>query len=159
MSQPVVTLAAAHEGRLLDDARRLMEEYAESLPFDLGFQDFETEVATLPGSYAPPAGRLLVARRENDSVGCIALRPLAADVAELKRLWVRPEARGAGAGRLLVGEALQQARSAGYARVRLDTAPGMESAQALYRSFGFIAIPPYRPNPVPGATFLELAFR
>ncbi len=159
MSQPVVTLAAAHEGRLLDDARRLMEEYAESLPFDLGFQGFETEVATLPGSYAPPAGRLLVARRENDSVGCIALRPLAADIAELKRLWVRPEARGTGAGRLLVGEALQQARSAGYARVRLDTAPGMEAAQALYRSFGFIAIPPYRPNPVPGATFLELAFR
>ena len=159
MSQPVVTLAAAYEGRLLDDARRLMEEYAESLPFDLGFQDFETEVATLPGSYAPPAGRLLVARRENDSVGCIALRPLAADVAELKRLWVRPEARGTGAGRLLVGEALQQARSAGYARVRLDTAPGMEAAQGLYRSFGFIAIPPYRPNPVPGATFLELAFR
>ena len=159
MSQPVVTLAAAHEGQLLDDARRLMEEYAESLPFDLGFQGFETEVATLPGSYAPPAGRLLVARRENDSVGCIALRPLAADIVELKRLWVRPEARGAGAGRLLVGEALQQARSAGYARVRLDTAPGMESAQALYRSFGFIAIPPYRPNPVPGATFLELAFR
>ena len=159
MSQPVVTLAAAYEGRLLDDARRLMEEYAESLPFDLGFQGFETEVATLPGSYAPPAGRLLVARRENDSVGCIALRPLAVTSQSSNGSGCGPKREGPARAALLVGEALQQARSAGYARVRLDTAPGMEAAQALYRSFGFIAIPPYRPNPVPGATFLELAFR
>ena len=92
-------------------------------------------------------------------VGCIALRPLTNDTAELKRLWVRPEARGTGAGRLLVGEAIQQARLVGYARVQLDTTPGMEAAQALYTSFGFIGIPPYRPNPVPGATYLELILR
>ena len=159
VSRPEITLVAAHERPLLDDARRLIEEYADSLPFDLGFQGLETEVATLPGAYAPPGGRLLVARRQNHSVGCIALRPLTNDTAELKRLWVRPEARGTGAGRLLVGEAIQQARLVGYARVQLDTTPGMEAAQALYTSFGFIGIPPYRPNPVPGATYLELILR
>ena len=158
-SPPDLTIVAAHEPPLLDEARRLIQEYAGSLRFDLGFQGFETEIATLPGDYAPPRGRLLLARTEDRSVGCIALRPLAGDIAELKRLWVRPAARGTGAGRLLVGEALRQARLARYARVRLDTTPGMEAAQAIYRSVGFVEIPPYRANPVQGTTYLELALR
>jgi ribosomal protein S18 acetylase RimI-like enzyme len=154
-----ITVVAAHEPPLLADARRLIEEYAASLPFDLSFQGFEEELATLPGDYAPPNGRLLVARSHERSLGCVALRPLDGDTAELKRLWVRTEARGAGAGRLLAAHVVEEARSAGYARVRLDTTPGMEAAQALYESLGFVAIPAYRPNPVPGARFLELRLR
>jgi putative acetyltransferase len=153
---PDLTIVPAHEQPLLDDAELLIREYAASLPFDLGFQDLEEELATLPGSYAPPQGRLLVARSGGSSVGCVALRPLDHDTAELKRLWVRPEARRTGAGRLLVEHAIEQARSAAYARIRLDTTPGMEPAQRLYRSFGFVEIPAYRPNPVAGTTYLEL---
>lgn len=152
----MVEVVAAHESPLLEEARRLIREYAASLPFDLAFQGFDAELAALPGDYAPPHGVLLVAREGERSLGCVALRPLAPGTAELKRLWVRPEARGSGAGRRLVEAALAYGRSSGYARVRLDTTPGMEAAQALYRSLGFVEIPPYRPNPVAGTTYLEL---
>lgn len=154
---PDTVVVAAHERPLLDDAARLIREYAASLPFDLGFQGLEDELAALPGAYAPPRGCLLLACGRGRPAGCVALRPLDGKTAELKRLWVRPEARGTGAGRLLVGQAVERARMAGYARVRLDTVPGMEAAQALYRSFGFVEIAPYRPNPIPGATYLELS--
>ena len=137
----------------------MIEEYAGSLPFDLGFQGFADELASLPGDYAPPAGRLLVARTGGRSIGCVALRRLDAGYAELKRLWVRPEGRGSGAGRMLVAAAIDAARAAGHAAVRLDTTPGMEAAQALYVSFGFVEIAPYRANPVPGTRYLELAIR
>jgi ribosomal protein S18 acetylase RimI-like enzyme len=149
-------IADAHEPPLLADARSLLRAYAESLPFDLGFQGFAEELAALPGDYAPPRGRLLVARVGGASVGCVALRPLDGTTAELKRLYVRPEGRGTGAGRALAAAALDAARAAGYARVRLDTTPGMETAQALYRSLGFVEIPPYRENPVAGTRYLEL---
>jgi putative acetyltransferase len=139
----------------LDRARELFSEYASSLPFDLSFQDFDRELAGLPGSYAPPSGALLLAMDEGGAAGCVALRALTTNVCEMKRLYVRPEHRGSGLGRRLVEAILREGRARGYAAMRLDTVPGMEAAIALYRACGFHEIPPYRPNPIPGALFLE----
>jgi len=141
----------------LADVRSLFEEYAASLPFDLGFQEFERELAGLPGAYSPPRGALLIAREQGAAVGCVALRPLGHDTCELKRLYVRPGTRGSGVGRALTERALDEARRIGYRRIRLDTVPGMERAQALYLKLGFREVPPYAPNPISGARFLELA--
>jgi putative acetyltransferase len=150
MSEPeVVAVADASD---LDEVRQLFAEYAGSLAFDLGFQGFDDELATLPGAYAPPRGALLLAR----GAGCVAVRPLENGVCELKRLYVRPAARGRGLGRTLTLAAIDAARRLGYDRMRLDTVPGMERAQALYEELGFVEIDPYRPNPVDGARFLEL---
>jgi GNAT superfamily N-acetyltransferase len=140
----------------LATVRELMRAYADSLPFDLGFQGFERELAELPGDYAPPRGALLVAHLGDRIGGCVALRPLDEQSCEMKRLFVSPAARGAGLGRLLAEAVIAEGRRLGYTTMRLDTTPGMETAQTLYAQLGFREIPAYRHNPVEGTRFLEL---
>lgn len=138
------------------EVRALLRAYADSLPFELDFQDFDRELADLPGAYAPPRGALLVARIGGEVSGCVALRPLTQEICELKRLFVHPTARGAGLGRRLMAAVVEEARRLGYGRMRLDTTPGMETAQRLYEELGFGETAPYTHNPVAGTRFLEL---
>jgi GNAT superfamily N-acetyltransferase len=137
-------------------ARDLFREYADALGIDLCFQDFETELATLPGKYAPPKGRLLLAWAGAKAVGCVALRPIDEEDCEMKRLYVGPEARGTRVGRRLAERVCLEARDSGYQRICLDTLPTMSSALRLYASLGFRPIEPYVFNPIEGALFLGL---
>ncbi len=141
----------------IDQARGLFKEYAAWLELDLCFQNFEKELAELPGAYAPPEGRLLLGFQDEKLVGCVALRKLSDGVCEMKRLFVRHEFQGSGLGRQLIEAILQAARGIGYGKMRLDTLPEqMGNAIRLYRAFGFEEIEPYYDNPVPGALFMEL---
>lgn len=149
----------ADSPELIAMARALFLEYSQTLGIGLCFQGFSGELARFPGEYAPPAGRLLVALDGPNAAGCGALRPIEPDVCEMKRLYVRPAFRGRGLGRDLALALLSAARAIGYRRMRLDTLPLMTAAIALYRALGFREIPPYRPNPVAGALFLELDLR
>ena len=138
-------------------ARELFLEYAQSLGFSLCFQNFDKELAALPGDYAPPDGRLLLAEYEGKVAGCVALHGLGDNICEMKRLYLRPEFRGKRLGRALAECVIAEARPIGYHRMRLDTVePLMGDAVAMYRKMGFKEIPPYRPNPIAGAIYMEL---
>lgn len=141
----------------IDHARELFREYAAWVEIDLCFQNFEKELAELPGYYVPPDGRLLLAFQNGQLAGCVALRKLGEGICEMKRLFVRDAFRGQGLGRHLIATVIRAAREIGYERMRLDTLPPkMNDAIKLYRSFGFREIEPYYDNPVPGAKFMEL---
>lgn len=150
-----VEIVSGHGEEHVPVLRALFGEYASALGVDLSFQDFERELAELPGEYAPPGGRLLLALAP-EPAGCVALRPYEPGVCEMKRLYVRPEHRGSGLGRRLAEAIVAAGRDAGYERMRLDTMPTMEAARGLYRSLGFIEIEAYRFNPVHGTTYFEL---
>jgi ribosomal protein S18 acetylase RimI-like enzyme len=136
---------------------RLFQAYAASLDIDLAYQGFESEILSMPGQYAPPAGELLLARDESGKpIGCVGLRAIEpAGCCELKRLYVEPEARGSGCGRALVEALIRVAERRGYREMRLDTLPSMRRAQALYRKLGFEVIRPYYETPVAGTVFMR----
>lgn len=140
----------------VEEVGRLFTEYQAEIGVDLCFQGFAEELATLPGRYAPPAGRLLLSITGSAVSGCGGLRPLGTRDCEMKRLYVRPPFRGEGIGRSLATELIGCARAAGYRRIYLDTLASMKEARALYRSLGFAETAPYYDNPEPGAIYLAL---
>ncbi|MFP4309116.1 MAG: GNAT family N-acetyltransferase [Desulfococcaceae bacterium] len=140
----------------LPAVRRLFTDYVEWLGIDLAFQGFEAELQALPGKYAPPDGRLLLAGSGDVPAGCVGLRSIAPGICEMKRLWVAPAFRGRGIGAALVDRVIREARAIGYAKMRLDTLASMKPALELYRSRGFGEIPPYYFNPIPETVYLEL---
>jgi ribosomal protein S18 acetylase RimI-like enzyme len=156
---PVIALKTPSTAQEVDATRSLFREYAHSLGVDLCFQDFEQELADLPGEYTAPRGALMLAQVDGELAGCVALRPLDStdypNAAEMKRLYVRKAFRGFGLGRQLADAALDAARQAGYACVLLDTLDDMEAARALYEELGFEEIPPYYHNPIPGSHYLK----
>ena len=142
------------------EARRLFLEYSDWLGLNLCFQNFEKELAELPGAYSPPDGRLLLASHENEIAGCVCLRRIGDATCEMKRLYVRPEFRGKGVGGALAEKIIEEARAIGYERMRLDTLPSkMAEAIKMYRSLGFHEIESYYHNPVEGALFMELTLK
>jgi ribosomal protein S18 acetylase RimI-like enzyme len=153
---PVSEIRPADLPRDLARIRELFREYADDLGIDLCFQGFEEELATLPGKYSPPGGRLLLAWAGARAVGCVALRPLDGDRCEMKRLYVQPTARGGQLGRRLAQRICEEARAAGYRQVCLDTLPSMAAAQRIYAALGLKPVEPYVFNPIDGARFLGL---
>jgi len=154
----MLTIFQAETAEHTSTARELMLEYAESLGFNLCFQGFEEELRSLPGKYAPPSGRLLLALWEGRPAGMIALRALEeSGRCEMKRLYVRPEFRGHAIGRILAERVVSEAREIGYSRMRLDTVQGkMDRAIAMYRELGFKETIPYYSTPVSQTLFMEL---
>jgi ribosomal protein S18 acetylase RimI-like enzyme len=152
-----LTIVAAASQEQLAQVRELFLEYAGSLGFSLCFQSFDQELAGLPGDYAPPQGRLLLAKYDGQLAGCVALHQIEDGICEMKRLYVRPQARGKRLGRALADYLIAEARQIGYRKMRLDTVePVMKEAVAMYRRLGFREIPPYRENPIAGALYMEL---
>ncbi len=151
-----IRLWLAESAADLGHVRDLFLEYGASLDFDLCFQGFDGETATLPGAYGPPGGRLFLVSVDGRLAGGVGLRPLQADISEMKRLYVRPGFQGLGLGRRLAEATIEAAREIGYRHMRLDTIANMCAAQALYRSLGFAEIPPYYDNPLEGVVYFEL---
>ncbi|MFZ0277428.1 MAG: GNAT family N-acetyltransferase [Candidatus Sulfotelmatobacter sp.] len=152
-----LSISQAESPAQISQARELFLEYAQSLGFSLCFQNFEKELAELPGDYAPPEGRLLLAECEGQLAACVALHKLEPRICEMKRLYLRPQFRGKGLGRALAERIIAEARQIGFQRMRLDTVePVMKDAVAMYRKLGFKGIAPYRPNPIAGAMYMEL---
>ncbi len=149
---------AESESRLLE-AKRMIKEYADSLPINLDFQNFSSELADLPGEYAPPEGCLFLAYSNGMPAGCVALRKFSEGICEMKRLYVRPQFRGQNIGRILAEAVIEEGRRLSYTRMRLDTLSTMTQARALYASLGFTEIDPYRFNPVEGAKYMELLLK
>jgi len=152
-----LALSQAESPTQLAQARELFLEYAQSLGFSLCFQNFDKELAELPGDYAPPEGRLFLAEYEGQLAGCVALHKLDDAICEMKRLYLRPQFHGKGLGRVLADRVIAEARRIGYQRMRLDTVESvMKDAVAMYRRIGFHEIAPYRANPIAGALYMEL---
>jgi GNAT superfamily N-acetyltransferase len=155
-----IELYQAKSDEDIKQVRELIEEYAAWLGVDLCFQGYAAELASLPGGYAPPYGRLFIAREGERIAGCIALRKIDSNTCEMKRLYVRDDFRGRGLAKRMVAELIEAAREIGYTRMRLDTLPRrMEPAQQLYRSFGFREMDPYYYNPIEGVLFMELELK
>ena len=158
MTSEIIDIQPLTDLSELASVRSLLAEYANSLPVDLCFQNFEAELAALPGDYAAPRGALMLARSRQELVGCCALRPLDAvdypNACEMKRLYVRPALRGCGLGRRLAEAVMEAAQQAGYACMLLDTLSEMETARAMYQDLGFSEVPPYYYNPIEGAHYL-----
>jgi ribosomal protein S18 acetylase RimI-like enzyme len=164
MSTPLqtsqVAIVNAESAKQIEEVRELFLEYANSLGFSLCFQGFDKELAALPGDYAPPDGRLLLAEVDGNAAGCGALHRLDADACEMKRLYVRPQFRGHRLGRVLTERLIAEARGLDYTAIRLDTvADKMREAVELYRRLGFREIAPYRENPIPSALYMELRLK
>ena len=152
-----ITISQTESPSEIAKVRELFVEYAESLGFSLCFQNFDRELAGLPGDYTPSQGRLLLALCGSEPAGCVALHSLEPGIGEIKRLYVRPQFRGSGIGKMLTNTVISEAKSIGYKKVRLDTVePKMKNAVGLYRALGFREIEPYRPNPIEGAMYMEL---
>ena len=158
-ARPRIVLTCPDTPEAIEATREIFREYARSLDVDLCFQNFEAELAGLPGEYAPPGGHLLLAHVDGQLAGCGALRALSeadyANACDMKRLYVRPAFRGFGLGRILAEGLLDEARRIGYSAMLLDTLDDMEAARELYGSLGFSEIPPYYFNPIPGAHYLK----
>ncbi|WP_437727618.1 GNAT family N-acetyltransferase [Sorangium sp. So ce861] len=153
----MIEVEHAASAEQIEQVRTLFLEYQASLDVDLCFQGFAEELARLPGSYAPPSGRLLLCTVERAPHGCVALQALTSEHCEMKRLYVRPGHRGLGLGRRLVARVLDEARAIGYRRIYLDTLPSMARAAAMYEALGFKDVAPYRYNPVAGTRYMALA--
>jgi len=152
-----LTFAQAESPTQIAKARELFREYEQSLGFSLCFQNFDEELADLPGDYTPPHGRLLLVEYEGQLAACVALHKLDPTICEMKRLYLRPQFRGKGMGRVLAERIIAEARGIGYRRMRLDTVePVMKNAVAMYRKLGFKEIDPYCSNPIAGALYMEL---
>jgi len=152
----MIQIINAQEQDLYQKVRELFMQYADSLDFDLEFQDFSQELATFPGHYAPPDGCILLAEESGRFLGCVALRPLEDKICEMKRLYVKPDYRGRGIGRILACSIIDRAREIGYAKMRLDTISTMQEARTLYYSLEFKNIKAYRYSPLDEPSFMEL---
>ena len=152
----MVRIVHAQTAEHYECIRMLFLQYAESLDFDLDFQQFDDELNGLPGDYSPPDGCLILAEDDGKWAGCVALHRLEDDICEMKRLYVLPDFQGRGIGKFLAQAVIDEARTKGYAKMRLDTVESMHAARALYVSLGFYAIEPYRYNHIDGASYMEL---